>query len=255
MSTAQNDFYIYLYLDQDNTPFYVGKGHRKRYLIFKHLNAWSTNSFLERKILKIGIENVIIKFFNHNKWITNFKEKEHLIEEEAFCLEEYYIAGYGRRDLGKGTLCNLTDGGEGLSGHKHTEETRLQMSEAARKRLPISEVTRNKMRELNLGKKHHLGKPRSEESKKKQSESRKGCSGSFLGKHHTEESNRKNSEAHKGQIAWNKGKKGIFKGRKMSHSFGEKIKESWIKRREKYGPSGGNTGRSCANPLQEDKNG
>jgi hypothetical protein len=38
------------------------------------------------------------------------------IEADAFELEIELIAKHGRRDLSKGTLCNLTDGGEGAAG-------------------------------------------------------------------------------------------------------------------------------------------
>ena len=40
------------------------------------------------------------------------------------------IKWYGRKDTNSGILINKTDGGEGVSGLIHTEETRNKMSEA-----------------------------------------------------------------------------------------------------------------------------
>lgn len=73
----------------------------------------------------------------NNYWrnIINTAEYEvHIIEdnltpEEAIAKEKEYIALYGRKDLGLGTLCNFTDGGEGTCGHRHTEEWKKNTSE------------------------------------------------------------------------------------------------------------------------------
>lgn len=115
-------YYIYMYLDLDNIPFYVGKGKNGRYKVYMHLRKSDTNSFLKNKIRKVGEVNVKIQFLHRN-----------LTEKEAFHWERYWIKYYGRRDLGTGTLCNLTDGGEiGPTGHKHTEEAKRKMSESSK---------------------------------------------------------------------------------------------------------------------------
>jgi hypothetical protein len=49
---------------------------------------------------------------------------EDLTWEQATEKEKEFIALYGRKDLGLGTLVNLTDGGEGTIGYKHTEESK-----------------------------------------------------------------------------------------------------------------------------------
>ena len=38
-----------------------------------------------------------------------------------------FIKLYGRKDLGSGTLVNLTNGGDGIKGYNHTHETKLKM--------------------------------------------------------------------------------------------------------------------------------
>ncbi|MCK4822666.1 hypothetical protein KA005_43285, partial [bacterium] len=149
-----DNFYVYVYLDQDNIPFYVGKGKNIRYNIIKHL--YGSNQFLIRKIKKVGVKNVKIMFPLKN-----------VDEADAFAYEELFIGIVGRRDLGLGPLCNLTDGGEGCSGAigywkgKH-----------------LSEETRQKMRDSHKGKsgsnKGRKFGPPSEEIKRKISEGNKG---------------------------------------------------------------------------------
>jgi hypothetical protein len=72
-----------------------------------------------------------------------------LQEWAAFELEKSLIALYGRKDLGLGELVNYADGGEGSSGVIQSAETRLKKSLA------------------------HMGKKKSEEEKRRISESNK----------------------------------------------------------------------------------
>jgi hypothetical protein len=84
-------FYTYLYLRDDGTPYYVGKGKLRR--------AFSRDRFIHRP----GSEaRIFIQFWSS--------------EEEAFEIEKYYIRLFGRKNKGTGILRNLTDGGEGTSG-------------------------------------------------------------------------------------------------------------------------------------------
>ena len=52
-----------------------------------------------------------------------------IVWEEACSIEKYLIAFYGRRDLGTGTLVNMTEGGEGNANPYRTEEWRKKQSE------------------------------------------------------------------------------------------------------------------------------
>ena len=117
MADKTNTYYVYIYFDSNNIPFYAGKGKGYRYHLSCHLDESNPNNFLKNKIRKVGVDNVIIKFLHKD-----------LNEEQSFYLEEYYIAGYGRRDLGLGPLCNLTNGGEGESGRICSEETKQKIS-------------------------------------------------------------------------------------------------------------------------------
>ena len=53
---------------------------------------------------------------------------DNLSWDDACKKEKELILLYGRVDLGTGTLVNLTDGGEGTLGRKHTDETKAKMS-------------------------------------------------------------------------------------------------------------------------------
>jgi len=110
-------YYTYAYLREDKTPYYIGKGTDNRaYLQLNH------------KVKTPERERVLIL-------------KKDLTEEEANRHEVYIISVLGRKNIGTGILLNLTEGGEGISGYRHTEETKKRM------RRPKSEETKRKIRE------------------------------------------------------------------------------------------------------------
>ena len=105
-------FYTYLWLRQDGTPYYVGKGTGNR-AFWRH----------GRKGAKPpnDASRVLIQEF--------------VSEQDALFAETFLISYYGRKDLGMGYLRNLTDGGDGSSGYKHTELALRKMSDNARLRV------------------------------------------------------------------------------------------------------------------------
>lgn len=109
-----------MYLDSDNVPFYIGKGKGDRYLISKHVRK--THPHLFAKLRKVGVDSVQIRFLHQS-----------LVETDALQYETYWIRYIGRKDLGEGTLCNLTDGGESV---QFTEETRRKIGRANKGRMP-----------------------------------------------------------------------------------------------------------------------
>jgi hypothetical protein len=110
-------FYIYAYLREDGTPYYIGKG--------KGLRAWIQHS-------------VKGKGAHTPKDLSRIYVCEsNLTELGAFALERRYIRWWGRKDLGTGILQNMSDGGQGTSGVKKTvsEETKRKIGSANRGRL------------------------------------------------------------------------------------------------------------------------
>jgi hypothetical protein len=102
-------YYVYLHLKEDTLePFYVGKGKNMR--AFK---KWGRNKHWESIVDKHGY---LIKILYSD-----------LTEEEAFELEKQTIKNISELGI---KLANKTEGGDGVSGYKHSDEAKAKMSEA-----------------------------------------------------------------------------------------------------------------------------
>jgi NUMOD3 motif len=112
-----DQFYCYVYHDENRVPIYVGKGSKYRANTHK---GKSTNRRLHNKLKKMqreGKEPVVTITVVEN-------------EQAAFTQEARLIAQYGRADLNTGTLYNLSDGGEGSSGRQNSPTHRAKISAA-----------------------------------------------------------------------------------------------------------------------------
>ena len=128
--------------------FYVGIGIIKRPFSKKNRNKHWHNI-----VNKYGYNIVVIE--------------KNLSLKDAFEREKYYIKLIGRKDLGKGSLVNMTDGGEGSHGYKHGEEAVIKMKKA-RANFKHKAETIQKLKESCKGKNTWMkGRKLSEETKEK----------------------------------------------------------------------------------------
>lgn len=145
-------FYVYILYNKLNLePFYVGKGSGMR--IYRHYVGAYTKSknHLHHKIAKITREG------NAPTQVLYWCESE----EEAFFYETELIAHFGRKDLKKGPLLNRTDGGDGMSGHILSAETKAKMSASKKGKLRSIEARAS----IAAGHKGKKRKPFSEQHK------------------------------------------------------------------------------------------
>ena len=137
-------YYVYSYVREDGSPYYIGKGKGNR--VYGHHG-------------KIPVPK------DKSKIIFVFEE---LSEEDSHKLECQLIKYHGRKDLNTGILRNLTDGGEGTSGiirsgewiqkrsgsnnhffgKKHTTESKQKIKNARSNQIFTEETQRKKSETL-----------------------------------------------------------------------------------------------------------
>jgi len=127
-------FYTYAHVKPDGEIFYIGKGKERR--------AWdkrNRNPYWHNIVNKYGYEVKILA--------------DSIDEELALLCEIEAIDIYNRRGF---KLCNITIGGDGFCGGKHTEEAKKKMS---LQRKGLNNGMYGKKRPEIAGKNHHMHKP------------------------------------------------------------------------------------------------
>jgi hypothetical protein len=148
-------FYTYCYLDENNIPYYIGKGSgRRAYHVHDNVSVPPKDRIL---ILK-----------------------QNLLEDDAFNHEQYMIFLLGKKSNG-GLLENITDGGKNnnnlpsWTGKTHSEESKKKISKSVSgEKHPfygksLTEEHKNKIKETKRKNPQYF----SEESKQKMSISKK----------------------------------------------------------------------------------
>jgi hypothetical protein len=162
----RNNYYVYAYLRDNMSPYYVGKGTGNR--------AYQKNK-KTHKFVNIPKDKTKIVYLVEN-----------LTEEDALIKEKEIIKKYGRKIDG-GILVNISEGGEkgyaAMKGKNHTEESKNKMSNSHKGRnawnkgktgVQIhSDETKQKISTISKGNKSRTGQKQSEEERNKKSESLK----------------------------------------------------------------------------------
>jgi len=152
--------YTYAHAKPDGTIFYIGKG------IGRRAYSKNRNDYWKRIVAKYGYE---VQILAH--WDTEAEALDHEVLLIA-CMKDMGIE-----------LCNLTNGGEGATGYKHSEQHKDKLKGNSFgasswgmtfKGKKHSEESRAKMSYVRIGNKNKAGTTLSEESKAKISASNIG---------------------------------------------------------------------------------
>lgn len=134
-SSIRSDFYVYALCRGDTgEPFYIGKGKG---------NRWAHHEMYARRGIPGRKSEIILGMLARGVDVVMVKIHEWLTETVSHKYEIALIKAIGRGKLGP--LVNLTDGGDGATGHQHTPESRAIMR--GRKRSP---ETRARMSEAQI---------------------------------------------------------------------------------------------------------
>lgn len=191
-------YYVYKITNSSNGKFYVGKTNDLQKRWYNHVYC----ALVEKE--KTHFYNAIRKYGAKNFLVEVIEEHE--LEEQALEREMYWIDTLKSNDRVIGY--NITNGGEGTSGLKHTEETKRKIAVAhlgkkhskktkmsmsvAHKGKVLSSETKNKISQANVGENNGMyGKTISEETRNKLSNFQSSRPRKAL----TEEHKRKNREA------------------------------------------------------------
>ena len=180
----KNDTCVYLHRRLDtNEVFYVGIGNDKRPRSKDGRSKWWHNT-----VNKHGYEAEVIE--------------ENLSWDSACLIEIALIDFFGRKDLGKGALVNLTNGGDGVNGCICSEETRAKIG-AAHKGKKHSAESKAKMSAAKKGRKlsaeHKAKIGAAKKGRKLSAEHKAKMSKAKKGRKHSAESKAKMSKAKKGK--------------------------------------------------------
>jgi hypothetical protein len=134
--TGNKNHYLYVHYRQDiHEAFYVGVGTKYRKKDYDRALCYKKRSIFWKRIINKTRYNVMI--------IDESDNYQELLNKEI-----NYIKVLGKKKENKGTLCNLTDGGEGCLGHSHSwsDEMKEKIREANSRRI-TKDSTREKLRQ------------------------------------------------------------------------------------------------------------
>jgi len=138
-------FLTYAHYTPQGRLFYIGKGsNEKRAHYFS-----SRNNYWHKIVAKYGKPNVQI--------LANWNTEQEAFEHEKVLISCFRGMGY--------ELANLTDGGDGTSGYKQTEEHKEKTRKSKLGKPIHSKEFKEKIRKLHTGSTWNLGRPTSAKQK------------------------------------------------------------------------------------------
>jgi len=194
---------IYILKNIINGKEYIGKSMNIKERMKKH--TFSKILTIHKAIQKYGVDNFLV-----------YCEYYPLLSEDELCQLEIEMINQYNTLAPNGY--NIVEGGKGLSGYKHTQQTKNIISEKNKGEnnyhygKKLTPETKKKISDANKGRRlspdqhaklivasrSRIGVPRTDEVKRKISEKNKG-------KKASDETKRKISNGHLGQIPWNRG--------------------------------------------------
>lgn len=121
-----NLYWIYCIENKINGKKYIGKATSPKRRWSSHISISNKKSSYQKYI-----HRALAKYGKDNFWFRCIDFT--LSEKEALDQEKYWIEFFKTNDRNIGY--NLTTGGEGNSGYKHTSETKKMLSEIAKRRV------------------------------------------------------------------------------------------------------------------------
>lgn len=131
---------IYIFRNKVNNKIYVGKSIHIETRYRQHMNCNNLKYPLYRAFAKYGVNSFDFSIIHRCK------------KEQLDYWETFYIRYYCSNDLNYGY--NLTKGGEGMSGYKWSDESKLNQSIRRKEYLndnPISKETKDKLSSALIG--------------------------------------------------------------------------------------------------------
>jgi group I intron endonuclease len=209
----------------DNSKVYIGITENLNHRLKVHFGCYNKNTLLSRAIKKYGRDSFQVTIID----MTDFWEEGLEKEIEYIKLYKSYNSKFGY---------NMTMGGEGIPGLKHTDETKKKMSEShmgkglGEDNPMYGKPSWNKGKKMSPESRKKLsesckGRVLSEETKKKISGKLKGSNNSFYGKTHTEETKKRLRELKLGSKHTKETKEKMCKSRKGKY-VGEEHSQSKV---------------------------
>ncbi len=221
-------FYTYAHYKADTKEiFYIGKGSGNRSFV-KHKRSIHWNSIVDKHGLHVEI-------------LAKWESEDDALTHEKFLISTFRSMGF--------SLCNMTEGGDGITSESWTPELRQvlsksrlgkKLSDETRKRMSISATGRPMSKEaIEKTAAFHRGRKRGKETLRRMSESLKGKtkglvkSKEWLDKLAAVNRGKKRSdEARAKMSAAAKGKKKKPQTEEHKRKISEKRKAYWVRWRE-----------------------